>query len=158
MNFFSEEMRRNPFPLYSQMRNTSPVVHDAARDVWMLFDYDSVKRALTDHGVFSSNMPTAGRRNPEWFIFFDPPRHTKLRGLVMRAFTPRVVANLEERIREISRELLDQTIERGEMDLAADYATPLPMMVIAEMLGIPASDWPQFKIWGDVILDLSYTV
>jgi cytochrome P450 len=158
MNLFSDEMRRDPFPVYDQMRRHSPVQHVPALDLWMVFDYDGVKRVLSDNEAFSSSMFTAKRANPEWFIFFDPPRHTKLRALITKAFTPRVVANLEPRIREISRELLDQTIERGEMDLAADFSIPLPMMVIAQMLGIPAADWPQFRRWGDSILTLSYTI
>src|SRR6185369_6406040 len=67
-------------------------------------------------------------------------------------------AGLEGRISEISRGLLSQVADRGEMDFALDYATPLPMMVIAEMLGIPGADWLRFKQWGDVILMLSYTI
>jgi cytochrome P450 len=137
MNFFSDEMRRDPFPLYDQMRSHSPVLHVPQLDLWMIFDYQSVKRALNDHEAFSSSMFTAKRANPEWFIFFDAPRHTKFRALITRAFTPRVVANLEPRIRDLSRELLDQKIEHGEMDLAADFSVPLPMLVIAEMLGFP---------------------
>ena len=70
----------------------------------MIFDYDGAKRALADHDSFSSDLSHApGQGNPgEWFIFFDPPRHTKLRALIAKAFTPRVVANLEPRIRELS--------------------------------------------------------
>ncbi|HWY46236.1 MAG TPA: cytochrome P450 [Bryobacteraceae bacterium] len=158
MNLFSDEMRRDPFPAYDQMRSHSPVLHVPPLDLWMIFDYEGVKRALNDHEAFSSSMFTARRANPEWFIFFDPPRHSKLRALVMRAFTPRVVANLEPRIRELSRELLDQRIEHGEMDLALDYSVPLPMMVIAEMLGVPVADRSQFTRWNDVMLSLSYVV
>jgi cytochrome P450 len=158
MNLVSHEMRRNPFPVYEQIRRASPVVHDPASGAWMLFDYDGVKRALTDHDAFSSSMELTGRQNPEWFIFFDPTRHTKLRGLIMRAFTPRSIASLEPLIRQLSRELLDQTIERGQMDLAEDFSVPLPMFVIAEMLGIPASDRPRFTRWSEAILNLSYDV
>jgi cytochrome P450 len=158
LNFASEEMRRNPFPVYDRLRSNSPFLHDPQADLWMIFDYESVKRALNDHDAFSSSMFTANRANPEWFIFFDPPRHTKLRALISRAFTPRSIAGLEPRIRELSRELLDQTIERGEMDLAADFSVPLPLMVIAELLGVPGGDWPRFRRWSDVILNLSYTV
>ena len=158
MNFFSEDMRRNPFPMYDQMRSRSPVLHVPQLDLWMLFDYDGVKHALNDHVVFSSSMFTAKRANPPWFIFFDAPQHTKLRALVMRAFTPRMVANLEPRIRDLSRELLDQKIEHGEMDLASDFSIPLPMMVIAEMLGVPATDRPHFRRWSDVMLNLSFAV
>ncbi|HZS08691.1 MAG TPA: cytochrome P450 [Blastocatellia bacterium] len=158
MNIFSDEARRNPYPLYARIRSASPVLHDPQSDVWMVFDYEGVKRALNDPEAFSSSLLAAGRKNHEWFIFFDPPRHTKLRGLVMRAFTPRVVANLEPRIRELSRELLNQTVERGEMDLAADFSVPLPMMVIAEMLGVPVADRLLFKRWSDAILNLSYDI
>src|SRR5439155_14942389 len=98
------------------------------------------------------------RGNPPWFIFLDPPRHTRMRSLIQRAFTPGTVAALEHRIRELSRHLIDQVIERGEMDMAADFSVPLPMMVIAQMLGVPAADWLQFKRWSDSILKLSYVV
>jgi cytochrome P450 len=151
---FSDEMRRNPYPLYEQMRNASPVHYvPPPFDAWMIFDYQNVKRALYDHDAFSSRVPAP----PHWFIFFDPPSHTKLRALISQAFTPRVIANLEPRIRELSRQLLDQAVERGEMDLAAEYSIPLPMMVIAEMFGMPAEDWPRFNRWSHVILKLSYT-
>jgi cytochrome P450 len=158
MNLFSDEMRRNPFPIYDQMRNQAPVFHDPRSDLWMIFDYDGVKRALSDQEAFSSNPVTASHAAPPWIIFMDPPRHTKLRALVSRAFTPRVVANLEPRIRELSRQLLDAAIDRGEMDLATEYAVPLPMKVIAELIGIPIADWARFRQWSDVILKLSYVV
>src|SRR5437764_12819257 len=159
MDLFSDDMRRNPYPAYDQMRSGSPVFHVAPFDLWMVFDFEGVKRALVDHDAFSSDLSHApGHGNPgQWFLFFDPPRHTKLRALIARAFTPRVVANLGPRIRELSRELLDQTIERGVMDLAADFAVPLPMRVIAELLGVPAADWPRYKRWSDVILKIANT-
>jgi cytochrome P450 len=159
MDLFSEGMRRNPYPAYDQMRSGSLVVHLAPFDLWMILDFEGVKRALAEHAVFSSDLShVPGHRNPgDWFLFFDPPRHTKLRALIAKAFTPRMVANLEPRIRELSRQLLDQTIERGEMDLAAEFAVPLPMWVIAEMLGVPAADWPRYKRWSDVILKLANT-
>jgi cytochrome P450 len=159
INLFSDDTRRNPFPVYERMREASPVLHLEQFGLWMIFDFEGVKRALMDHEAFSSDMShVPGSGNPgEWFIFFDPPRHTKLRALISKAFTPRVVANLEPRIREMSRELLDQTVERGEMDLAADFSVPLPMRVIAELLGFPAAEWPRYKRWSDVILKLANT-
>src|SRR5947209_7139971 len=150
LDLSSEAMRRDPFPAYDRMRAASPVFHDPQSDLWMIFDYDGVKRALSDPEAFSS------RYGPEWLIFLDPPRHTKLRALISRAFTPRSVANLEPRIRGLSRALLDETVGRGEMDLAGDYSVPLPMMVIMEMIGMPPADWPRFKHWSDGILKLSY--
>jgi cytochrome P450 len=119
----------------------------------MAFDYETVKRALTDHETFSS------RHGPvEWMVFLDPPRHSKIRALISQAFTPKSVANLEPRIRHFSTELLDHGIERGQMDLAADFSIPLPTMVIAEMLGMPLSDLPRFKVWNDIMLKMSYSV
>src|SRR4029079_7909601 len=118
MQFLSDDVRRNPFGMYDQIRASSPVAHVAEADLWMIFDYDGVKRALTDHDAFNSSMATAGRRNPEWFIFFDPPRHTRMRALISRAFTSVVIAGLETRIRALSRELLDRHAEHGAMDLA----------------------------------------
>ena len=154
MNLFSDEVRRNPYPLYAQMRATSPVLRvPPPFNGWVVFDYESVKWVLNDHETFSSRVPAP--RN--WFIFFDPPAHTKLRALISRAFTPRMIANLEPRIRELSGELLDRAMVGDTMDLAADYAVPLPMKVIAGMIGIPLSDWATYKRWSDCILRLSYS-
>ena len=159
MDLFSDEMRRNPYPVYDQMRAVAPVFHLAQFDLWMIFDYDGVKRALIDHDAFSSDLShVPGQGNPgEWFLFFDPPRHTKLRTLIAKAFTPRVVADLEPRLRDLSRELLDQSMRGGEMDLATDFSVPFPMRVIAELLGVPASDWPRYKRWSDAILEIANT-
>src|SRR5437899_3299556 len=157
-DLFSDEIRREPFSLYAHMREASPVFHEAKSDLWMIFDYDGVKRALNDQEFFSSNPMTANHPAPQWIIFMDPPRHMKLRALVAKAFTPKVVANLEPRIKELSRTLLEEQIDRGEMDVATQYAVPLPMKVIAELIGIPISDWERFRHWSDVILKLSYIV
>lgn len=158
MDFLSDEVRRDPYPLYARLRQASPLLHDPRMDAWMVFDYGGVKRALHHHEAFSSSPATSGRAAPDWFIFADPPRHTRMRGLISRAFTPRSVAALEPRIRWLSRALLDRSVERGEMDLAADFSVPLPLLVIAEMLGIPVADRPKFRRWSDVILDLSHTL
>jgi cytochrome P450 len=160
IDYFSAEMRRNPFPFYDRYRAASPVLYLEPYDFWMIFDYDGVKRTLEDHATFSSSAVSPGSSGQplNWLIFKNPPRHARLRALVACAFTPRVVANLEERIRQISQELLNENLARGEMDLAADYSVPLPLMVIAELLGIPPRDRPQFKRWSDAILNLAETV
>jgi cytochrome P450 len=153
IDLFSDDVRRNPFALYDQARRHSPLLRvPPPFDAWVVFDYDGVKRVLSEHETFSSRVPAP--RN--WFIFHDPPVHTKLRGLISRAFTPRVIANLEPHIRELSRQLLDAVVERGRMDLATDYAVPLPMKVISEMIGIPPAEWARFRRWSDSILKLSY--
>lgn len=158
LNFLSAEVRRNPYPLYAQIRSVSPVLRDPGTGLWMIFDYEGVKRALSDPDAFSSSPATANSPHPKWLIFDDPPRHTVLRALVMRAFTPGAIRNLEPRIHALSRDLLDRAMESGEMDLAAEFSVPLPMLVISEMIGIPSADWPRFKRWSDGILQLSYTL
>ena len=154
----SPEFRRNPFPIHHLLRSMAPLFYEPHTDAWVIFDYENVKLALTDQARFSSDMTRAGRGNPEWIIFMDPPRQARLRGLISRAFTPRAVAELEPRIRALSTSLLDDVAERGEMDLVGQYATPLPMMVIAEMIGIPTEEWPRFRAWSDGILKLSHTL
>src|SRR5436190_1144379 len=154
MDVFSEDARRNPYPLYEQMRQTSPVLYlPPPFDGWLIFDYDGAKRALNDHETFSSRVPAP----PHWFTFYDPPAHSKLRGLISRAFTPKSIAALESYIRELSVQLLADVLSKGEFDIAAEFSTPLPMKVIARMIGIPLGDWERFKRWSDGILKLSYT-
>jgi cytochrome P450 len=162
LNMFTDDMRRNPYPLYDRMRSASALLHVPSPDFYMVFDYENVKRTLQDHDAFSSRASppgqSAGSGALDWLIFFDPPHHTKLRAIVMRAFTPRVVASLEPRIRQLSAELLDQAIERGEMDLVTDFAVPLPLLVIADLIGIPLADRSAFKRWSDVMVNMSDTI
>jgi cytochrome P450 len=158
MNLVSDDTRRNPYPGYDLLRGSSPVFHFEPADLWLVLDYEGVRRVLTDHESFSSNVaPSRGIRF-EWLLFMDPPRHTKLRNIILRAFTPRSIANLEPRIRELSRSLLNDVIERGEMDLVGDFAAPLPMMVIAEMIGLPIGEWPRLKGWSEAIINLGNTL
>jgi cytochrome P450 len=156
--FFSDDVRRAPFAWYDQVRAASPVLRDPATETWMLFDYASVKGAMDDHATFSSRVTHPGGRAPEWLVFLDPPRHTKLRAIVSRAFTPRAITALVPRIEAISAELLHALRERDEIDLVADYATPLPVRVIAEMIGLPACDRDAFAEWSRVIVNLSYAI
>ncbi len=158
IDFTSEAVRRDPFPCYEQLRAAAPVAHDPRTDAWLIPSYEGVRQVLGDEEYFSSSMSVAGRGNPDWLIFMDPPRHSQLRALIARAFTPRSIAALEPRIRELTGELLDAAVPRGEMDIVTDFSAPLPLMVIAEMLGVPRSDWPLYRRWSDVILRLSYTI
>lgn len=153
-DLFSEAMRRDPYPAYRQLRETSPVLHVPAFKACLVFDYETVRRVLHDHDAFGNAVPGP----KDWFIFSDPPRHTRLRNLIAKAFTPRSVANLEPRVRELGRGMLDAVLDRGTMDLAAEFAGPLPMIVIAEMLGIPPADMPRYRRWSDDILALSYSL
>jgi cytochrome P450 len=162
MDLFSPATRRDPYPLYDQLRATSPVLHLPGPDLWVVFGHDAVKRALSDHETFSSNVgPSRGNRF-EWLLFMDPPRHTQLRAILGRAFTARSIAGLAPRIRALTRELLDRVgdpdCDRGELDLVADLATPLPMMVIAELLGLPIDDWRRLAGWSEAIVNLGNTI
>ncbi len=96
--------------------------------------------------AISTTDSRAGATHPlaEWLDALKP-RHTKLRGLVSRAFTPRSVARLEPCIHELAHALLDEHIDRRQMDLVADFCAPLPLMVIAKMLGVPAAEWRTFR-------------
>jgi cytochrome P450 len=114
-----------------------------------------------DYRTFSSELrklqqvqvPEDGRKlRDSSLIGNDPPRHKQLRDLVSRAFTPRAVANLEPRIAQIADELLDSVIPTGRMDFVRDFSDPLPVIVIAEMLGIPTDDRATFKRWSDDLI------
>ncbi len=145
----------DPFPWYARMRADSPVYFDPRQETWHVFGYDDVQRVLSDHASFSSERGR-GRGDPlgASIISLDPPRHRQLRSLVTQAFTPRAVARLEPRIETITRELLDGALADGKttMEIVNDLATPLPVTVIAELLGIPAEDRDRFKLWSDAIV------
>jgi cytochrome P450 len=157
MNLFAEEVRRDPYALFSKMRTESPLVRiPPPFDAWAVFDYDNVKRVLNDAETFSSRVPA-----PRWFIFFDAPEHTRQRSLISRAFTPKMIVALEPMIAKFAGELLgacETGAQRGEeIDLAAEFSGPLPMKVIASIFGIPISDWELYTSWSDTILTLSHT-
>lgn len=158
MDLFSVLTRRDPYPLYDQLRAASPVLHVPEPDLWVVFGHDAVRRVLSDHEAFSSNAAAARGLGFQWLLFMDPPRHGKLRAIISRAFTPRSIAGLEPRVRALTRELLGRVVDRGELDLVADLATPLPMMVIAEMLGLPLADWPMLARWSEAIVSLGNTI
>jgi cytochrome P450 len=145
-----------PFPWYHHMRDEAPVAYDAERGSWNVFRFDDVKRVLTEYASFSSDFSGASGRSDQplgsSIISTDPPRHRQLRSLVTQAFTPRAVQQLAPRIATLVDELLAGVARRGRMDIIDDLAYPLPVIVIAELLGIPAQDRAQFKAWSDAIV------
>jgi cytochrome P450 len=151
------EQPLNPFPRYEEMRRSEPVFLDEESGLWHVFCYDDVQRVLSEHATFSSRM---GGTNPSEtgqlfaasLVNTDPPRHRQLRSLVTQAFTPRSVEALGPRISAITDELLDSAVAAGSMDLIEDLAYPLPVIVIAELMGIPAEDRNRFKQWSDAIV------
>jgi len=148
------ERQLDPFPLYESMRHSEPVYHDPERGNFSLFRYGDVQRALSDFESFSSQFrgdraPNSGQPFAASLISTDPPRHRQLRSLVNLAFTPRAVEALAPRISEIVHEQIEGIASADTMDVVRDLANPLPVIVIAEMLGIPSQDREKFKRWSD---------
>ena len=149
---------QDPYPTYARLRSRSPVHRSRVLDAWVFTRYADVEAILRDYRRFSSVPSTVqskrqGSYRPpraDWtMLFLDPPEHTRLRGLVNQAFTPRAVAALEPHIRAIMEQLLDDIDDPAGFDLMAAVANPLPVIVIAEMLGVPPEDRAQFKHWSD---------
>ncbi|WNQ11295.1 cytochrome P450 [Paenibacillus aurantius] len=145
----SVEKRLNPFGVLSKLAQETPIRYDSSRGCWDVFRYEDVQRILKDPQAFSSVRSGAGGEN---LLFMDPPKHTQMRELVNKAFTPRAVQALALRIQAIADELLDAG-SGEELDVVAGYATPLPVIVIAELLGAPAEDRADFKRWSDALVE-----
>lgn len=162
-DFFSPEVKNNPYPFFAEMREKAPVFWVERLQTYAITRYDDVAYALKNPALFSSaNILLAGRRREERsplqfgavsnLVASDPPIHTRLRGMVSRAFTPKRISELEPRVRELSRGLVAEMTAREEFDLMDGMATPLPVTIIAEMLGIEPSRYRDFKRWSDVIV------
>jgi cytochrome P450 len=134
--WLTEAFQADPYPHYAAMRASAPVHFDEFRRSWMLMRYADIDRALRDSARFSAEQGGT----PNSMLVTDPPRHTRLRGLVSKAFTPSTVRRLRPRIVAIVDDLLDAAAERATIDAIADFAYPLPITVIAELLGVDAED------------------
>ncbi|MBD2868898.1 cytochrome P450 [Paenibacillus arenilitoris] len=139
----------NPFEVFDRLRESTPVRYDERRNCWDVFRYEDVHYILKNPALFSSKRPISDMEN---LLIMDPPRHSQMRGLVNQAFTPKAIAALEPRIADIANELLDEAAARGGMDTVHDFSGPLPVIVIAELLGVPARDRKLFKEWSDVLV------
>ncbi|MDB5083428.1 MAG: putative monooxygenase [Bacilli bacterium] len=146
----------DPFPWYRKKRQESPVDYDDQAHVWSVFLYEDVKKILGDKDHFSSQFFTVTRENSlsQTIFNMDPPKHTQIRSIVSRAFTPQVMKEWEPRIREITKELLDQAAKGKEMDLVKDFSHPLPVVIISELLGVPARYIDKFKEWSDILVSM----
>ena len=159
-NIWDPEFRANPYAHYAPLLAGPPhILNMGPMTFALVARYADVTAALRDHEHFSSVGPPpppqayqgrfAGARN---MLGSDPPQHSRLRRLVSRDFTPRRIRELEPRIREIAKDLLDQVEAKGEFDVMADLANRLPVTVIAEMLGVPPELNARFKRWSDTII------
>lgn len=150
----------NPFPFYSFMRKNNSVEYNDKAGVWNVYKYEDVKRILTNHVDFSSDFTKSQLAQFERqegpfrrsLLSSDPPLHRHLRNTISSAFTATTIERLGPRIREIANDLIDRVIEKGSMDLVRDFSYPLPVTVIAELLGIPTKDRDLFKRWADELL------
>jgi cytochrome P450 len=161
------EYLEDPYPFYAELRSEQPVYWSEAVGAWLLTRYDDVTAGLRDQRLGSGTRIKAyvrqmpqdeqERFNPisdhisTWVGMSDPPDHTRLRALVDRVFTARMIAGLRPRIQEITDELLGERLNEGRMDVVADLAFLLPVIVICEMLGLPAGARGEFKRWSNDI-------
>jgi cytochrome P450 len=152
-------VRRDPFALYARARAEAPALLHAGLPlrVVSVFRHEDVQSTLRDDARFS-NAPSLALRQgvtsdldalPPSMLVTDGDEHARLRGLVNKAFTPRIVSRLEARMQALANELVDAAVAEGESDLVQSLTYPLPVTVIAEMIGIPAEDRAQFKAWSD---------
>jgi cytochrome P450 len=151
--------RLNPFPFYSNMRKNSPVEYNEKSDLWNAYRYNDVKMIITNYVGFSSDfIKLLAMQYPDRTFFrrsllsSDPPLHRHLRSVISSAFSTTSIERLEPRIKNITNGMIDRVIEKGSMDLVRDLSYPLPVTVIAELLGIPAEDRDTFKRWADRLL------
>lgn len=170
LDLWSPAFREDPYPTLDLMRTLRPrlaVPHERGCD-WHFTRHDDVSIVLKDprfikegNQLLDSSPAPASEpdetRNPlykmfdNWMLFRDPPDHTRLRSLVNQAFTPRMVERLRPRISEIAHGLLSPLQGTSDFDLISAYAFPLPVIVIAELLGVPAADREQFRIWSTAV-------
>lgn len=173
-DLFGPDFKANPYPTYAALRAASPIHRRLSADgksaIWFLTRYDDVAALLRDHkrcvknvtATFSPEQqallpptPPLLRLLSNHMLNLDPPDHTRLRALVNKAFTGHMVTQMESRIQTIADQLLDRVHTQGRMDLIEDFAFPLPMIVIAELLGIPPRDRLRFRNWSNAFVNPS---
>lgn len=164
-NPFNQKFHSCPYPTYHDLRNLDPV-HWSQIGVWVLTRYADIKAVLTDRRFATDSLPQRlgnkskyVQNNQEGFevlkqattkflFFMNPPDHTRLRGLVSKAFSYAEVEKLRPQIKKTVDELLNEVVQKENIDLIADFAAPLPVIVIAKMLGIPTQDCPMLHEWS----------
>lgn len=165
LDITSRSFKADPFPFYARLRAEAPVFQVRLRNrqkPWLITRYDDVVDALKDERLVKSRksisaggkrarqpwMPAVVRALEQNMLDTDNPDHNRLRKLVHKAFTPRMITQMEGRIETIANGLLAEVVEKREIDLVADFALPLPLIVIADMLGIPSRDQHKFHRWS----------
>ena len=153
---FAYAVHEDPYPVYRRLRDEAPAYWNPRHRFWALSRFVDVQRALADHETYSSaggvTLEGGSGHAPPMIIAMDPPRQTKLRRLISRAFTPRRVAEMEPHIRALTRKHLAPLAARGAGDFVQDFAARLPMDVISTMLGVPEADQDMLRGWADALL------
>jgi len=146
------EFQRDMYEIYRRLRDEQPVYGGAGS--YALSRFEDVWRAVNDWETFSSVVEEANSLLPQ-MIYFDPPRHTAMRALVSRAFTPKRVAEVEGLIRSTARALIDTVAAAGGCELQHEFASVVPSVVIAKMIGVDEEHIPQFRTWTESFLEIT---
>jgi hypothetical protein len=157
---YAYEIHEDPYPTYARMRAEAPVYRNEELDFWALSRHEDVLAAFRNLDGFSNAQgvslePSAFGPDAHKFMSFlalDPPRHTRMRSLVGKGFTPSKVAQMEDHIRTIALEHLEPALEQGTFDFIADFAGKLPMDVISELVGVPRVDRSEVRRLADVVV------
>ena len=157
---YAYEIHEDPYPVYARMRAEAPVYRNDELDFWALSRHEDVLAAFRNLDGFSNAQgvslePSAFGPDAHKFMSFlalDPPRHTRMRSLVGKGFTPSKVAQMEDHIRTIALEHLEPALEQGTFDFIADFAGKLPMDVISELMGVPRADRSEVRRLADVVV------
>jgi len=163
---FNPDLMVDPYPYYERLREEYPVYYNERLDCYVLSRYDDIYRALRKPQIFSSAQGLTPEKDeisklgiPPTFIMMDPPDHTRLRRLITKAFTPDTVKALEPKIRAFVVERIEamkgKAADGEPIDLIPEIASPLPTMVVADILGVPPEDREKFDPWSDAITSAS---
>jgi pimeloyl-[acyl-carrier protein] synthase len=167
LNPETPEFVDNPYPIFNRLRSEVPVWWSSRSKYWIVSTYADARSILRDlkyeKGFHRLNqgpaivdlipqVRTMKKTAKNWMLQMDPPDHTRIRSLVNKAFTPKIVNDMRDHIESIATALLDEVQSKGEMELMHEFAFPLPVMVIADMLGVPRADRNKFKRWSDSLV------
>lgn len=169
VNVTDATFKANPFPFYARLRAEAPVFPvtlPSKQRAWLVTRYDDVLEVLKDerfakdrHNAMTREqlkkapwMPPMFKSLERGLLGLDGPDHTRLRALVHKAFTPRLIEQMRDQMQVLANELLDQAERKGGMDLIADFALPLPLTMIGRILGVPAEDNPRFHRWTKAVV------
>ncbi|MCB1696156.1 MAG: cytochrome P450 [Pseudomonadales bacterium] len=164
-DFFAPEVIESPFEFYQVLREQAPVYLLPGTNIYLLSRLDDIRQAAKDTETFSSDFryllqgpepsPAAaeiykdGYDQVDTLLTMDPPRHKVYRSLINKVFSARRVAKMQDYMEQIADELIDNIIDKGECEFVRDFATPLPVYVIADQLGVPRADLRKIKAWSD---------